>query len=43
VTKQIQLLCAWSGPAVVLVVSVGFFIAGVLPLPLRPSSTTEKW
>jgi hypothetical protein len=42
VTKQIQLLCARSGPAVVLVVSVGFFIAGVLPLPLGPSSTTEK-
>jgi len=41
-TKQIQLLCAWSGPATVLVVSVGFFIAGVLPLPLGPSSTTAK-
>lgn len=41
-TKQIQLLCAWSGPATVLVASVGFFIAGVLPLPLGPSSTTAK-
>jgi hypothetical protein len=41
-TKQIQLLCAWSGPATVLLASVGFFIAGVLPLPLGPSSTTAK-
>jgi hypothetical protein len=41
-TKQFQLLCAWSGPATVLVASVGFFIAGVLPLPLGPSSTTAK-
>ena len=41
-TKRIQLLCAWSGLATVLVASVGFFIAGVLPLPLGPSSTTAQ-
>ena len=41
-TKRIQLLCAWSGPAVVVVALIGFFIAGVLPLPLGPSNTTEK-
>jgi hypothetical protein len=42
VSKRIQLLCAWSGPAVVVVTLIGFVIAGVLPLPLGPSDTTEK-
>jgi hypothetical protein len=41
-SKRIQLLCAWSGPATVVVVSVGFLIAGVLPMPLGPNSTTEE-
>jgi hypothetical protein len=36
------LLCAWSGPAVLVVALIGFVIAGVLPLPLGPSHTTEK-
>jgi hypothetical protein len=42
VSKRIQLMCAWSGPAVVVVALIGFFIAGVLPLPLGPDDTTEK-
>ena len=41
-TKRIQLLCAWSGPAVVVLTLIGFLIAGVLPLPLGPDDTTEK-
>jgi hypothetical protein len=41
-SKRIQLLCAWSGPAVVVVTLIGFLIAGVLPLPLGPDDTTEK-
>jgi hypothetical protein len=42
VSKRIQLLCAWSGPAVVVVALIGLLIAGVLPLPLGPSDSTEK-
>src|SRR5246500_1442178 len=41
-TKRIQLFCAWCGPTVVVVALIGFIIAGVLPLPLGPSNTTEK-
>jgi hypothetical protein len=41
-TKRIQLFCAWCGPTAVVVALIGFIIAGVLPLPLGPSSTTEK-
>jgi hypothetical protein len=42
VSKRIQLLCAWSGPAVLVVTLIGFLIAGVLPLPLGPDDTTEE-
>jgi hypothetical protein len=42
VSNRIQLLCAWSGPAVVIAALIGFLIAGVLPLPLGPSHSTEK-
>jgi hypothetical protein len=42
VSKRIQLLCAWSGPATVVVVSIGFLLAGVLPLPLGPNSSTQE-
>ena len=42
VSKRIQLLCAWSGPAVVVLTLIGFLIAGVLPVPLGPDNTTEK-
>lgn len=41
-STRIQLLCAWSGPATVIVATIGFLIAGVLPLPLGPNSTTEQ-
>ncbi len=41
-SKRIQLLCAWSGPATVVVVSIGFLLAGVLPLPLGPNSSTQE-
>jgi hypothetical protein len=41
-SKRIQLVCAWSGPATVVIVSIGFLIAGVLPVPLGPNSTTEE-
>jgi hypothetical protein len=42
VSKRIQLLCAWSGLATVVVVSIGFLVAGVLPLPLGPNSSTQQ-
>ena len=41
-SNRIQLLCAWSGPATVVVVSIGFLMAGVLPIPLGPNSTTDE-
>jgi hypothetical protein len=41
VSKRIQLLCAWSGPAVIIVVLTGYLIAGVLPMPLGPNDSTE--
>jgi len=41
VSKRIQLLCAWSGPATVVIVSIGFLLAGVLPMPLGPNSSTQ--
>lgn len=41
-STRIQLLCAWSGPATVVVATIGFMIAGVLPFPLGPNSTTEQ-
>jgi hypothetical protein len=42
VSKRIQLLCVWSGLATVVVVSIGFLVAGVLPLPLGPNSSTQE-
>lgn len=41
-SKRIQLLCAWSGPATVVIVSIGFLLAGVLPTPLGPNSSTQE-
>lgn len=37
-----QLLCAWAGPATVLVTLLGWLIAGILPIPLGSSSTTQE-
>jgi len=39
---RVQLVCAWAGPATVLVTLLGWLIAGVLPIPLGPSSTTQE-
>jgi hypothetical protein len=39
---RIQLLCAWSGPATVVVATIGFLISGVLPIPLGPDTTTGE-
>jgi hypothetical protein len=38
-STRIQLLCAWAGPATVVVATIGFLVAGVLPLPLGPNSS----
>lgn len=35
-------IAAWSGPATVAIAFAGWLIAGVLPLPLGPSSSSEK-
>ncbi|WP_179467956.1 hypothetical protein [Mycolicibacterium vinylchloridicum] len=35
-------VCAWAGPAAVVVTLIGWLIAGVLPLPLGSSSTTDE-
>lgn len=40
--RRLQLVCAWCGPAAVLVSLTGFLIAGVLPLPLGASSTSQQ-
>lgn len=39
---RVQMLCAWAGPATVLVTLLGWLIAGILPFPLGSSSTTEE-
>lgn len=39
---RVQMLCAWSGPGTVLVTLLGWLIAGILPMPLGPSSTTRE-
>jgi hypothetical protein len=41
-SETLKRLCAWSGPAAVAVALVGWLIAGVLPLPLGSSSTTDE-
>jgi hypothetical protein len=41
-SSRIQVICAWSGPAAVVVTSIGFLLSGVLPLPLGPNSTTDE-
>ena len=40
--NKLQRVCAWSGPATVLVSLIGWLIAGVLPIPLGPSSAAEQ-
>jgi hypothetical protein len=41
-TKRILTLCAWGGPAAIVVALSGWLIAGVLPLPLGASSSVEQ-
>lgn len=41
-SRRRQLLCTWCGPATVVVALTGRLIAGILPLPLGSSSTTEE-
>ncbi|WP_243841348.1 hypothetical protein [Mycobacterium sp. DL592] len=41
-SATLKRLCAWSGPATVVVTLIGWLIAGVLPLPLGSSSTTQE-
>ncbi|WP_241473129.1 hypothetical protein [Mycolicibacterium neoaurum] len=41
-SRRIQVICAWCGPATVIVAFIGWLIAGVLPIPLGSSSTTEE-
>jgi hypothetical protein len=39
---RILTLCAWGGPATVVIALTGWLIAGVLPIPLGPDSTTDQ-
>lgn len=39
---RVQMLCAWAGPATVVVTLLGWLIAGILPIPLGSSSTTQE-
>lgn len=41
-SRGTQLVCAWCGPATVIVAFIGWLIAGVLPFPLGSSSTTAE-
>jgi len=41
-SQRVLTLCAWSGPATVLVTLIGWLIAGILPMPLGSSSTTAE-
>lgn len=41
-SRVLQGICAWAGPATVVVAFVGWLIAGVLPIPLGSSSTTDE-
>lgn len=41
-SSRLQIVCAWGGPATVLIALTGWLIAGVLPLPLGASSTTDE-
>jgi hypothetical protein len=40
-TNRILTLCAWAGPATVVVALIGWLVAGVLPIPLGSESSVE--
>ena len=42
ITKRILLICALCGPAMIVVAFVGWFLAGVLPMPLGAHNTPEE-
>lgn len=37
--RQVLLVCAWSGPAIIVVAFAGWLVAGVLPFPLGPEDS----
>jgi hypothetical protein len=39
---RILILCAWGGPAAIVLAMTGWLIAGVLPLPLGASSSVQE-
>jgi hypothetical protein len=41
-TKRILTLCAWAGPATVVVALIGWLVAGVLPIPLGSESSVAE-
>lgn len=41
-TKRVLSLCAWAGPATVVIALIGWLIAGVLPIPLGPESSVQE-
>jgi hypothetical protein len=41
-TKRILTVCAWCGPATVVISLIGLLIAGVLPIPLGSESSVEQ-
>jgi hypothetical protein len=41
-TNRILALCAWAGPATVVVALIGWLVAGVLPIPLGSESSVEE-
>ena len=41
-TKRILTICAWAGPAAVVVTLIGWLIAGVLPIPLGSESSVQE-
>jgi hypothetical protein len=41
-TKRVLTLCAWAGPATVVIALIGWLVAGVLPIPLGPESSVEQ-
>lgn len=41
-TKKVLSLCAWAGPATVVIALIGWLIAGVLPIPLGPESSVQE-
>jgi hypothetical protein len=41
-TRRLQVICAWCGPAAIAVTLIGWLIAGLLPVPLGPHSSSSE-